>query len=99
MKGLSVIEARAIVVLKRCAPMRAAALGEELWGGENRPSRCTAPYARSAGRLLKRLVDRDLVQAARTGDGRRWWRLTADGEKMARALATEAMKAYLGVSS
>ena len=62
---------------------RASWVGVALWGSSTK-SRSPAAYARPAGRLLRRLEGRGLVEqgvADRGRDGRTWggWRTTARG--------------------
>ena len=62
---LSDVEQRAIRILERAGQTTCARLGEALWGRTGRGN-CSCPWARPAGALLKRLVERGVVRRVLT---------------------------------
>lgn len=57
---LTAVEQRAVAVLSR-GPTTCARLGDALWGRRG-SGNCSCPWARPAGALLKRLVERGVVR-------------------------------------
>ena len=65
--GLSVIEQRALLVIVKSNGATCANLGAELWGRAGNGN-CSCPWARPAGKVVKRLRELGLVRRdAKTG--------------------------------
>jgi len=63
--GLSLIEARVLLVVVKNNGITCANLGAELWGSERhsgRGSNCSCPWARPAGKVMGRLRSKGLVE-------------------------------------
>jgi hypothetical protein len=59
---LSAIEQRAVDIIKERGHVTCAQLGDALWGESGRGGNSTCPWARSAGKVIKRLVECGVVQ-------------------------------------
>lgn len=64
--GLSLLDARALLVMFKHNRITCANLGSELWGSPTRGSgNCSCPWARPAGVVIKRLRELGLVERDR----------------------------------
>jgi len=87
MKRLTPSEARALLGIVKHVFITCANLGSVLWG-RNVAGNCSCPWARPAGKVVKRLRTYGLVERHRvTGDPRTFYRATTAGE---RQLITDA---------
>lgn len=69
------IERKVLALLKR--PMTCNEVGENLWGGTGRNYQCTAPYARPAGKIVRRLQKKGLIRIIIDPDKTLWQEVKA----------------------
>jgi hypothetical protein len=82
MTPLSPSEAKALLALVKYVRMTCATLGSELWGKGRSHSGCSCPWARPAGAVIGRLVERCFAERIRVpGDPRTFYRATEAGER------------------
>lgn len=56
------IDARALAIIVKRGPISCANLGDELWNRRRSAGNCSCPYARPAGKVVKRLRELGLVE-------------------------------------
>jgi hypothetical protein len=83
--GLSLLDARAMLVIVKNNGIGCATLGDQLWGKPGRGN-CSCPWARPAGVVMKRLRDKGLVERDRNVTDRIFYRPTRLVERFLTAL-------------
>lgn len=61
-EALTPTEKRAMAILIKHGPTSCAMLGDTLWGRKRAGSNCSCPYARPAGKVVKSLIAKGLVE-------------------------------------
>lgn len=76
---LTAAERRVLEVLAKSPPLGCGTLGNYVWGHLRRGHVCSAPFARIAGKTVRRLQKRDFVRYVEIGNGWYGWTISASG--------------------